>query len=110
MFKLAFQLFAFLMELAMLAGIGYWGFQQGKSTFTKYGFTILLVGVAIVIWGIWMAPTSKYRLEMHYRIFAESLLFLITAFMIYKSDLPMLACVFTVCVLIRESGAFLLKE
>lgn len=110
MLKIGFQLFAFLMELAMLAGIGFWGFQQGKTNLSRYGLAILLIAVAIVIWGTCMAPTSKFRLETNPRIFTESILFLITAFMIHKTGHTTAALIFAGCVILREIGAYFLKE
>jgi hypothetical protein len=109
MFKITFQLFAFLMEIAMLVAIGYWSFQQGKTSFEKYALAGLLLLITIVIWGTWMAPNSKHRLEMHSRIIAETLLFLIAALMVYKTGHVSLAVVFVILIFLREIIAYLFK-
>ena len=109
LFKWTFQLFAFLMELAMLVAIGYWAFHEGKSTFGKYALAFILILITIGIWSLWMAPTSKTRLETNYRIIAESLLFLTAAYMIYKTEHSVLALAFTLCVIVREVIAYVFK-
>jgi hypothetical protein len=69
---------AFLLELAMLAALGYWGYQQGKKTMMKYAFAIGL----------------QYRLDTPARVIFEVSLYTITAFLLYKSGHTTLA---TVC-------------
>ena len=108
-FKVCFQFFAFLMELVLLFALGYWGFQQGKTSPWKYVFAFLIVAAAIAIWGTWMAPTSKLRLDTNYRVAAESVLFFIAAFMVYKTGHTSLALAFAVCICIREFIAFFFK-
>jgi len=93
----------------MLAAIGYWGFHQGKTNLSKYALAFILVLIAILIWGIWMAPTSKNRLETNYRIVAETILFLTAAFMIYKTEQVTLASIFLFCVFLREMIAYFFK-
>jgi hypothetical protein len=85
---------AFLLELAMLAALGYWGYQQGKKTMMKYAFAIGLPVIAMVLWGIFAAPKSQYRLDTPARVIFEVSLYTITAFLLYKSGHTTLA---TVC-------------
>ncbi len=53
----------FLLELAMLAAVGYWGFKTHSSWAMKLLFGIGLPLLLAVIWGYFMAPRSTHRLS-----------------------------------------------
>jgi hypothetical protein len=53
----------FLLELASLAALAYWGFHTGHSA---AGDILLGVGVPVLaacVWGVWAAPRSDRRLS-----------------------------------------------
>jgi len=60
--KMLNLLVRFLLELCLLAAIGYWGFE----THSSWGWKILLgIGLPLliaVLWGMFLAPKSAYRL------------------------------------------------
>jgi len=53
----------FLLELCMLASVGYWGFTTYSSWALKILFGIGLPVLLAVIWGFFMAPRSTHRLS-----------------------------------------------
>jgi hypothetical protein len=53
----------FLLELALLAAFGFWGFQSGGSTLMKILLGIGIPLLVAVIWGIFMAPNAARRLQ-----------------------------------------------
>jgi hypothetical protein len=53
----------FLLELGMLAAVGYWGFKTHSSWAMKILFGIGLPVLIAVIWGMFMAPKSEHRLS-----------------------------------------------
>jgi hypothetical protein len=53
----------FLLELCMLAAVGYWGFKTHSSWTLKILFGIGLPILIAVIWGYFMAPRSTHRLS-----------------------------------------------
>ena len=53
----------FLLELCMLAALGYWGFKMHSSWAMKLLLGIGLPILVAVIWGLLMAPKSAYRLS-----------------------------------------------
>lgn len=79
------QIVAFLLELGMLAAVGRWGYLQGKTTLSKYGFALLLIAVIVVLWGYFAAPKSANRLSLGYRMIFEFVLFMIATFLLQKS-------------------------
>ena len=65
----------FLVELAVLAAVGYWGFHDHSSWAVKL---VLGVGGPVLIataWGIWMAPQSNRRAPEGMRALLEVLIF-----------------------------------
>ena len=52
----------FLLELSMLAAVGYWGFKMHSGGVVKILFGLGLPILIAVIWGYFMAPKSTHRL------------------------------------------------
>lgn len=107
--KPLFQLFAFLLELCLLAAIGYWGFRFGETTLLKYVYGIGLPLIAAILWGIFAAPKSKRRLEFSYRLIFESILFILAAFLLYNAGQRSLAILFIFIIAIRQIGSTIYK-
>lgn len=56
-------LIRFLLELAMLAAVGYWGFRTGSGWVMKIILGIGLPILIAVIWGLFVAPKAAYPLH-----------------------------------------------
>ena len=54
---------SFLLELCVLVALGYWGFQTGQGTIAKIGLGIGAPMVAVVVWALFGAPKSAWRLQ-----------------------------------------------
>lgn len=78
------QTVAFLLELGMLTAVARWGYLQGKTTLSKYGISLLLIAVLVVLWGYFAAPKSENRLSLGYRITFEFVLFMVATWSLYK--------------------------
>ena len=66
---------SFLLELCMLAALGYWGFVTGSGPVVQGLLcTGLPIGVA-ALWGVWLAPASPRRLSGPAHLAAELILF-----------------------------------
>jgi hypothetical protein len=90
---------AFALELVMLAILLYTGMALGQSLPVKIGLAIALPAVVSVIWGIWLAPTSKTRLRDPWMSILKTLLFSLTAALLYFTGLKELAIGFEVTVI-----------
>jgi len=108
--KLINQVVAFLLEIAMIIAIGYWGFHQGRTSLTKYSIAIVLPIVAIILWGFFAAPKSEYRLAFPLRIVFELCLFAIASFLLYQTGNSKLATWFAVIALTNEIVAYFFKQ
>jgi len=61
--KTANVVLRFLLELCVLAALGYWGFQTGQSLLAKIGLGIGVPVLAAVAWGLLGAPGSPWQLH-----------------------------------------------
>ena len=53
----------FLLELCMLAAVGYWGFRTGSGWVLKVILGIGLPILIAVVWGLFVAPKAMYPLH-----------------------------------------------
>ena len=104
------QLVYFLLELTMFAALGYIGFQRNTHPYGKYITGIGLPLMAIVLWGIFAAPRSTYRLKSPYRSLFALTLFGLTALLLYQAGHPRLAIAFGLIALASELLALTLRQ
>ncbi|MEZ0611855.1 YrdB family protein [Fibrella sp. WM1] len=101
---------AFLLELALFASLALWGFQQGRTTFTRYAYAIGLTLLGITLWGVLAAPRSAYRLPFAGRLVFELILFLTGAGLLYLTGRHTAGLLFAGLVLVSVLIAFLYKQ
>lgn len=101
---------AFLLELALFASLALWGFQQGRTTLTKYAFAIGLTLLGVTLWGFFAAPRSAYRLSFAGRLVFELALFLTGAALLYATGRPTAGLLFAGLALLSVLIAFLYRQ
>lgn len=97
----------FLLELAMLAAVAFWGFRAGPSLPLK-----LLLGLGgpllfAAVWGVFISPKARYPLSRTSRLALELLLFAIAALLLVIAGRSLLAVLFGGLVLVSSSIHFL---
>ncbi|WP_431026865.1 YrdB family protein [Lysinibacillus sp. LZ02] len=95
-------LLRFLLEIATLAIIGYWGLQQGNSYLTKILFCAGLLVVTISIWATFGAPNSPLELKGINRLMLEFAIFGIAAVILWTTLKPAMAVVFVIVVSVNS--------
>lgn len=65
----------FLLELCILAALGYWGFKTGPGWAVKIGLGIGGPLLVAVVWGIFLAPNSSMRLQEPFLLVLELVIF-----------------------------------
>jgi Protein of unknown function (DUF2568) len=65
----------FLLELCVLAALGYWGFQTGQGLLAKIGLGIGVPLIAAVVWGLVGAPGSPWQLHDPWHLVLEVVVF-----------------------------------
>ena len=101
---------SFLLELAMLVGFGYWGFHGDKSMWLKWMLGIGLPLIAIVLWGLWLAPNANHRLNITGGAILSSILFLLSAMALFNAQQPLLATVFTLIIIANRALMLVWKQ
>jgi len=65
----------FLLELGILAAVGYWGFKTGSGWFLKFLLGLGAPLLIAVLWGTFAAPKAPYHLTGFSLLALEALLF-----------------------------------
>jgi len=94
---------AFLLELCMLAALGYWGFQTGGSVPLNIILGIGAPLIAILIWARFMAPTSAHRLTGSAYLLVKLILFGLAAIGLAVAGQVTLAILFGVISVINKA-------
>jgi hypothetical protein len=92
----AVELVAFLCELAMLVVLVVAGWSLGSGGLMSIALAIFYPALAVLIWSVWMAPSSPRRLEDPWRLTAQLVLFVATAVLASVAHHPVLGIGFGV--------------
>ena len=92
----------FLLELCLLAALGYWGFHAGSGAVMKVVLGIGAPVLMAVVWGTFMSPKAKVRLSRPLHLGMEAILFGLGSVALIAAGRPVLALALaTVAVLNR---------
>ena len=92
--KVANMALSFLLELCLLAALGYWGFKTQTGWLARTLFGVGLPLAAAALWGVLLAPASKRRLPLLPRLGLKIMLFGLGAAALYNAGQPGPALVF----------------
>ena len=109
-FKFINAALAFILELAMLAAFGYWGFHGDKSLLAKWILGIGLPVITAVIWGMYLAPRAAHRLGNISGNLLSLILFLCGAAALLYTGHTSLAIIFAVTAIVNRFLIFLWKQ
>ena len=84
----------FLLELCMLAALGYWGFTLDQGLAIRVGAGLGAPLLAAVAWGLWMAPKASHPLPEPWHLLLELLIFGLAIAALYAASQPGLALTF----------------
>lgn len=87
---------AFALELCMLAAFAYWGVRTGNGALAKVALGVGAPLVAIIVWGLFMAPRAAFPLAMPIHTALFLVIFGAAAFALARAGQPALALVFAV--------------
>lgn len=101
---------SFFLELAMLAGFGYWGFNGEKSVWLKWTLSIGLPLAAAGLWWLLLAPKAVYRLESAGGTALSLILFLLAATALYLTRHHELAILFAALAVVNRTLLVVWKQ
>lgn len=99
--KLLNNLVSFLLELAMLGAISFWGFHAGNTSLIKWLLGLGIPLLVIVFWSVFMAPQANNRIAWPWLPVVSLLLFLISAAALYGAGARSAAAVFAATAVIN---------
>ena len=100
---------SFILELVMLAAIGYWGFNTGDTIFTKVELGIGVPVIVAIVWGIWLAPASSRRLRDPFHLGLELIIFGLAILALGIAGQPTLAWIFGIVYAINVVLRYILR-
>jgi Protein of unknown function (DUF2568) len=83
----------FLLELAALAALGYWGSTTGDRTFAHVALAIAVPLLAAIVWGIFGSPKAPFHLRGAWRLLLEVVFFGSAAAALFAAGQPVLGAV-----------------
>lgn len=92
----------FLLELATLGALAYWGFSQGQSWLVRLLVGLGLPGLVAVLWGAFVSPKAPRRLSDPARLGLELVIFGSGAVALWLAGRPRLAVGLAVLVVLNE--------
>jgi hypothetical protein len=100
----------FLLELSMLAAIGYWGFKTGSGAAMKLILGIGLPLLIAVVWGLLLSPKATHPLRGISRELLELTLFGSGAVALFASGVAHLGWIYTVILVVNKLLLFLWRQ
>ena len=92
---------SFLLELCILAALGYWGLQTGQTTLLKILLGIGLPLLAAVLWGLFAAPKASRRLKGLALLLFKIAVFGLAIIALAAAGQPSLAGIFALAVVVN---------
>ncbi|MBA3944880.1 MAG: YrdB family protein [Herpetosiphonaceae bacterium] len=93
---------SFMLELCMLAALGYWGFHGDKSLIIKCLLGLGAPLAVAVIWGLFLAPQATHRLDQRPGTALALVLFGLAALALSRTGYSRLAITFGAVVVVNE--------
>lgn len=94
----------------MVLAYGYWGFKTGNGLVIQFLLGIGVPLVVIVIWGIFLAPASKQRLQGVPHWMLEIILFVAAIVALFVAGQPTWATIFAVLYAINVTLRLVWKQ
>ncbi|MBI3174476.1 MAG: YrdB family protein [Chloroflexi bacterium] len=91
----------FLLELCLLAAVGYWGFKTQSSWLWKFVLGLGLPLLIAILWGTFLAPRAGHRLQGFPYYALELTLFATGALALFAADRPALGWVYSIVLVIN---------
>jgi len=84
----------FLLELCVLASLGYWGVHTGAGPLAKFGLGIGAPLMAALIWGMFLSPRAAIPVHGIWHLLLEIAVFGAAAAALYAAGHPALSLAF----------------
>ncbi|MEU4280207.1 YrdB family protein [Streptomyces tanashiensis] len=96
---------AFLLELAALAVLAWWGWESAENTALRLLLAITAPGLAAVVWGLFAAPRARFPVPLAGVLLVKALVFGAAAVALHALDRPVWAVSFAAVALVNTALA-----
>ena len=100
----------FLLEVAALGILGYWGYSVGQTQVVKLSLGVGIALMVASVWGLFGSPAAPYRLGYPLRLGLEVAILGGAASALYLLDQPTLSAVFAVSTVLNITLLYLLDQ
>jgi hypothetical protein len=102
-FRIVNAALAFLLELAALAALGWWGFATGGGAALRVGLGLGAPLLAAVLWGLFAAPKAVVGLPVAGVLVVKALVFGAATAALYALGRPALATAYALVVVLNTA-------
>ncbi|WP_017236574.1 YrdB family protein [Streptomyces sp. SS] len=96
---------AFLLELAALAVLAWWGWSSAEPVLLRLALALAAPALAAVVWGLFAAPKARIRLPLAGVLLVKALVFGAAALALHALDRPSWAVAFALVALLNTALA-----
>ncbi|MEF9887179.1 YrdB family protein [Streptomyces sp. P9-A4] len=96
---------AFLLELAALAVLAWWGWESAENTALRLLLAAAAPALAAVVWGLFAAPKARFQVSLAAVLAVKALVFGAAALALYALDRPGWAVTFAAVALVNTALA-----
>ncbi|MFE5597058.1 DUF2568 domain-containing protein [Streptomyces sp. NPDC056549] len=96
---------AFLLELAALAVLAWWGWEAAENAALRLLLAVAAPALAAVVWGLFAAPKARYRVPLAGVLLVKALVFGAAALALLGLERPVWAVVFAAVALVNTALA-----
>ncbi|MER6100538.1 YrdB family protein [Streptomyces sp. NPDC001728] len=96
---------AFLLELAALAALAWWGWDSAENTALRLLLALAAPALAAVVWGLFAAPKARINVPPAAVLAVKALVFGAAALALYALDRPGWAMTFAAVALVNTTLA-----
>ncbi|MDL4816672.1 YrdB family protein [Actinomadura opuntiae] len=96
---------AFLLELAALAALAWWGFTTGGNAVVHILLGIGTPVLAMIVWGAFAAPRARFKVALPFVLLVKAVVFGAGALALHGVGHPALAAAFAVVALLNTALA-----
>ncbi|MFD8207889.1 DUF2568 domain-containing protein [Streptomyces sp. NPDC059695] len=96
---------AFLLELAALAVLAWWGWEAAESVALRLLLAVAAPALAAVVWGLFAAPQARFRVPLAGVLLVKALVFGAAALALLGLERPLWAVVLAVVALVNTALA-----
>ena len=93
---------AFLLELGMLAALGYWGFHTGESSISRISLGLGAPLLSATVWGIFLSPKATVKVPRVIKFILQVIVFGAAVAALFAADHPTWAWVFGLLVILNK--------